>query len=447
MPPTENRATPPRYLLPSLFLSYVAVYFCRSDLTVISPILDMSPSALGTLISVGTAVYGIGKLLSGATAIRRPWLRVHVCMVLAGLFTISFASSSEYILQVLFWSCNRFAQSLIWTTLILLIHLHYGRSEVGGAVAILSQSFLVGDAVAKITLSSMVDSLGWRGVCYFASAVVIFTAAATRIVVNCQGADAPLVSAAVSPTSSMAFSPLKDRLRRLLQIPEFYYAALANGGLNLVREVFRDWIPLLLVQACAVPTTEASMFSVVFPIFGAIFTMMAGWASDKRNGRRGGVILTCMAVAGVSLLLLMLALTSGTPNGLLVLVLIAGSAALLGPYSLLSALSIDVCGVEGRQDLLPLFQGLQDGVGYFFASISGALVGNVVEAGGWAVGVGVLLGFHIFACVFTGLYAKGEGKVSTKSARRASEFELVISDDVDEAFTIESDDEEDNALV
>ena len=58
--------------------------------------------------------------------------------------------------------------------------------------------------------------------------------------------------------------------------------------------------------------------------------------------------MTCMAVVGVSLLLLMWALTSGTPNGVLVLVLIAGSAALLGPYSLLSALSLDVCGVDGR---------------------------------------------------------------------------------------------------
>ena len=195
------------------------------------------------------------------------------------------------------------------------------------------------------------------------------------------------------------------------------------------------------------PTTEAALFSVVFPIFGAMFTLLAGWVSDTRNGRRGGVIMTCMAVAGVSLLLLMWALTSATPNGVLVLVLIAGSAALLGPYSLLSALSLDVCGVDGRQDLLPLFQGLQDGVGYCFASISGALVGNVVATGGWAVGVGVLLGFHLFACVFTGLYAKGEGKVSTKSARSTSEFELVISDDVDEPFTIESDDKEDNALV
>ena len=79
MPPMENRATtPPRYLLPSLFVSYVAVYFCRSDLTVISPIWDRSPADLGALISVGTAVYGLGKLLSGVTAIRRPWLRVHV---------------------------------------------------------------------------------------------------------------------------------------------------------------------------------------------------------------------------------------------------------------------------------------------------------------------------------------------------------------------------------
>ncbi|GMH90934.1 hypothetical protein TL16_g11909 [Triparma laevis f. inornata] len=335
MPTGSIRGVAPAYLLPSLFLSYVAVYFCMSDLTVISPILDLSPSALGTLISVGTAIYGIGKLLSGATAIKRPWLRIHVCMVMAGVFTICFASSSEYVLLLLFWSLNRFAQSLIWTTLILLVHLHYGRGEVGKA-------------------------------------------------------------------------------------------------------------------ACAVPTTEASMLSVVFPVFGALFTMAAGCLSDKISGKRGGVIMACMVVAGVSLLMLTLVLTSGTPNGLLVLVLISGSAALLGPYSLLSALSIDVCSVEGREDLLPLFQGLQDGAGYFFASISGALVGNVVEHGGWAVGIGVLLGFHVFACVFTGLYARGEGKGGVKVERRVSEFELVISDEVDEAFTIgdeDEDEDEEDALV
>lgn len=315
--------------------------------------------------------------------------------------------------------------------------------------------------MAKLVLASMVDSLGWRGVCYVASAVVIFTAAVIRIVVNCQetavvvgggggGDGGGLVSTPVGVTGKPAFSPLKDRLRRLLLIPEFYYAAFANGGLNLVREVFRDWIPLLLVQACAVPTTEASMLSVVFPVFGALFTMAAGCLSDKMSGKRGGVIMACMVVAGVSLLMLTLVLTSGTPNGLLVLVLISGSAALLGPYSLLSALSIDVCSVEGREDLLPLFQGLQDSAGYFFASISGALVGNVVEHGGWAVGIGVLLGFHVFACVFTGLYARGEGKGGVKVERRVSEFELVMSDEVDEAFTIgdeDEDEDEEDALV
>ena len=140
-------------------------------------------------------------------------------------------------------------------------------------------------------------------------------------------------------------------------------------------EVFRDWVPLLLVDVCSVSPSTAAMLGTVPSLSGALSVLAIGFISD-RIGHRGPLLVFFLLVSVVCMI--GLALLASDPDRPLapVLILVAGSSVLSGPYSLLTACTMDCCGTLDDPGLLPLFQGLQDGSGYLFAATSGVLVGK-----------------------------------------------------------------------
>ena len=107
-----------------------------------------------------------------------------------------------------------------------------------------------------------------------------------------------------------------------------------------------------------------------------VYAVLAiGFISD-RIGHRGPLLVFFLLVSVVCMI--GLALLASDPDRPLapVLILVAGSSVLSGPYSLLTACTMDCCGTLDDPGLLPLFQGLQDGSGYLFAATSGVLVGK-----------------------------------------------------------------------
>ena len=119
-------------VLALLFSTYVAVYFCRADLTVAGPLLVRSPPLLepgdgeeaglarfGAIISSGTLVYGFGKLASGLVISRVGPARVFVGgTAFAASATACFALAETREGMTLAWSANRLAQSVIWNALV-----------------------------------------------------------------------------------------------------------------------------------------------------------------------------------------------------------------------------------------------------------------------------------------------------------------------------------------
>ena len=160
-----------------LVLGYSGYYFCRSDYSVALPLIladqvkhgvarDVAEIRLGSIASLGVLAYAIGKFPSGGIADllggRRNFLGGMVGSI---LFTVMFMLGGGFPIFTLAWIGNRFIQSLGWAGLVKVTSRWFSYSTYGTVMAIMSLSYLFGDAISREIMSVLLTyGLGWRGI-------------------------------------------------------------------------------------------------------------------------------------------------------------------------------------------------------------------------------------------------------------------------------------------
>jgi OPA family glycerol-3-phosphate transporter-like MFS transporter len=384
-----------------LALGYSGYYFCRSNLSVVLPelIQDLARHGisaseaqvrLGFMASAGTMAYALGKFISGSLADlfggRRNFL---AGMTGSILFTVLFVLSGGFPLFTLAWVGNRLFQSLGWVGLVKVASRWFSYSTYGTVMAVLSLSFLFGDAGCRWIMSQlMAHGIGWRGVFFAASGSLAALLVANFILLRETPEERGLPAPEANPLNVYGSDGhdgeervgLVAILRPLLASFPFWMVCLLSLGTTLLRETFNFWTPTYFVQYVGLTNSVAAARSALFPLFGGISVLVAGVLSDKL-GLNGRNLVLVGGMAASTVCLLLLARTPGhasqwTP---VVLVTLVGFL-LLGPYSYLAgAMSLDFGGKRGSATAA----GIIDGVGYLAGWLSGDTVARVTVAFGW----------------------------------------------------------------
>src|SRR5262245_20705654 len=170
-----------------LVLGYAGYYLCRSDLSVTLPMISaelasrgMDPGTArlrrGSIASLRVLAYALAKFASGSIA---DFLGAHrnFLMGMGGsvLVTFLFALSGGLIpLMTLIWIANRAIQATGWAGLVKIASRWFSRSRYGTVMAILSLSYLFGDAVARQFMAVLIGwGFGWREVFWTAGATLL----------------------------------------------------------------------------------------------------------------------------------------------------------------------------------------------------------------------------------------------------------------------------------
>lgn len=386
-----------------LGLGYSGYYFCRSNLAVVLPELiqdlakaGISPSQaqvrLGLIAASGTVAYAAGKVIFGTIADlaggRRNFLGG---MVGAILFTLLFAVSGGLPLFTLAWIGNRFVQSAGWPGLVKVASRWFSYSVYGSVMAVLSLSFLFGDAVCRWAMSGLLAcGVGWRGVFFVSAGTLSILFVANLLLLRespcaCglpEPAENPFnVYAHLDEPQARSWHDWRAIVRPLLVSFPFWLVCLLSLGTTLLRESFNLWIPTYFVQSVGLSPSHAASSSALFPLFGGFAVLLAGVVSDRLglNGRNL-VIVFGMAASAACLIAL-----AGLPQGIapfwpITLVTLVGFL-LLGPYSYLAgAMSLDFGGKQGSATAA----GIIDGVGYLAGYLSGDTLARITVAFGWS---------------------------------------------------------------
>ena len=382
---------------------YAGYYLCRSDLAVAMPLLiaemgkrgivpDDARIRLGTIASLGVLAYAIGKFPGGWLADflggRRNFL---VGMAGSILFTILFGLAGGIPLFTFAWMGNRLTQSMGWAGMVKITSRWFSYSSYGTVMGIVSLSFLFGDAASREFMSWLIGAgLGWRGVFYAAAATLSLLLLVNLVLLKETPEQLGCSEPPANPTNLFQFEGEKhtpESLRSLLgtfaRSRVFWLVCLLSCGITVLRETFNLWTPTYFTQAVGLTVADAAHKSALFPLFGGISVLVAGFLSDRLGkGGRAAIISCGMLLAALVLFVLAFAGFGGSKVVPVVLVTLVAFV-MTGPYSYLAgAISLDFGGKQGSATA----SGFIDGVGYLGGVLAGDSFARVSVTWGWKGG-------------------------------------------------------------
>ena len=426
----SGRLTRWRILTVALLVTgYAGYYLCRSDLSVAMPLLiaelarrgiapDDARIRLGTIASLGVLAYAIGKFPSG-------WLadflggRRNFLFGMAGsiLFTALFSLAGGMPLFTLAWIGNRLVQSLGWVGMVKITSRWFAYSSYGTVMGIVSLSFLFGDAAAREFLSLLLSAgFGWRGLFSAAAATLAIFLALNLVWLK----ETPLAIGFPEPPANPANlfrsegeKPVPETLGSLLRTFSrsgvFWLVCGLSCGATILRETFNLWTPTYFVQSVGLTVADAAQKSALFPLFGGVSVLVAGYLSDRlgKSGRAGIIFYGMLLSAGVLLLLAFVGAggSQAVPIALVSLV----AFLLIGPYSYLAgAISLDFGGKQGSATAA----GLIDGAGYLGGVLAGNSFASLSVRWGWNGAFASLAGVALLSSVAAGVYFRHQRRPS-----------------------------------
>ena len=289
-----------------LFGGYGALYFCRADLSVATPLLieELGKHGvshadaiirMGTIASFGVLAYALGKLF--LTGLGDFWGgRISFLIGLGGAtaFTLMFASGLSLPLFTIAWIGNRLTQSIAWAGLIKVSSKWFDYSSYGMIIGILSISYLVGDAAARQWMGMLIEhGFGWRTLFYFAAAVVgavpgrsISFFCASRASMRASSRRSPIRSICLR-ARSRGRKALGQLLLPLLPQPRVSAGLPAVPGLHDNSRDLQLLDAVYLRDYLGYSMSNAARMSAIFPGVGAVSVLATGWLSDRLgvNGR------------------------------------------------------------------------------------------------------------------------------------------------------------------
>lgn len=386
-----------------LAIGYSAYYFCRSDYSVALPLIiaeqvrhgvsaHVAEVRLGSIASFGVLAYALGKVPAGALADRFGG-RGNFLGGMAGsiLFTLLFMAGGGFPVFTLGWIGNRLVQSMGWAGLVKITSRWFSYSVYGTVMAILSLSYLFGDAISREAMSLLLEAgMGWRGLFITGAGILAVLLVLNLFLLRESPTDCGLPPGEENPENLFARAAESGKaeiqrsslaiLRQLFSSYAFWLVCILSLGATLLRETFNLWTPTYFTQFAHMSSAQAASGSAIFPFFGGISVLLAGWLSDF-FGKFGRAIITFAGLLLAACALLGLAFLPQHTRPIYPLVLVGVVAFLLiGPYSYLSgAMSLDFGGKDGGATA----SGVVDSAGYLAGVLSGNGMAWVAVEHGW----------------------------------------------------------------
>ncbi|HKI35173.1 MAG TPA: MFS transporter [Gemmataceae bacterium] len=388
----------------TLFAGYTGYYVCRSNLSVTATQLEeeltgngLTNDPIGLLGSVSVLCYALGKSSNGVLGdFLGGRLLFLLGMVVSVVCTVVFGLASGLIAFVVVLAVNRYFQSMGWVGMVKVSSCWFPVAVQARVMGVLSLSYLVGDAFARLYLGLFLTAgLGWRGVFFVAAGTLAVLALASAVLLKSSPRDVGAEEPPVNPDNvfgqageSHRPESLRGLLLPLLGNLVFWLSCVLSFGLTLIRETFNLWTPKYLKVVGGLEHGTAAMASALFPLVGAVSALAVGAAGDALRGRHGRIVFPALLLLTGVLGLFATVPLEGRPLTALAF-LAAVSFFLIGPYSLFGGvIALQLGGKRGSSAA----SGLIDSVGYLGGILAGRGVGELVDRFGWQTSFGGLAG-------------------------------------------------------
>ncbi len=303
----------------TLWLTYGAFYFCRTNISAAVPGLKgsiesgglgLSAAEVGWILASLKIAYGVGQFFNGQLSERfSPRVMLAIGMFGSAALNILFGLSSSFYFLLFVWASNGFCQSLGWTPCIRVAANWIPVERRGHAIGIIGTGYQITLGLTYLIAGQAAKHFGWQGALYVPAILLALTG--LFMLVCLRESPSTLDSrppAPASPSLPLSLSPPRvaaslasgDILLLTLTNPALWLLGLSLGLLNACRYGFLDWGVTHLMETKQLHVDKATLQFFVIAIGAAAGSYLAGWATDRFFGsRRAPVICVLMALLGV----------------------------------------------------------------------------------------------------------------------------------------------------
>src|SRR5262245_14858980 len=231
----------------TLWLTYGAFYFCRTNISAAVPGLKasvergglgLSGEEVGWILASLKIAYGVGQFVNGQLAERiSPRVMLAFGMFGSAALNVLFGLSEGFYFLLLVWATNGFCQSLGWTPCVRVAANWVPVFRRGHAIGIIGTGYQITLGLTFVIASWAATAFGWRGAHYVPASLLALTGLFMLIFLR----EAPGKQSAArgvesfpppSPSHKMPFS---ESLYWTLYNPTLWLLGLSLGLLNACR--------------------------------------------------------------------------------------------------------------------------------------------------------------------------------------------------------------------
>jgi len=405
------------------WFTYASFYLGRVNLSTAIPDirenLNLSSQDVGLLGSGFFLSYALGQLISGRLGDRiSPRLLVLCGMLLSTAMNLIFGSVGVWSLMLIVWTINGIFQSTGWAPILKVLANWHSSEQRRKVAGIYATSYVAGNALTWTITGWLVVNFSWQAAFWIPGALMGIIALTWYLTIR----DTPQ-EAGFSDLMRLAQKPDKAKLQKDSQpdilhvLKRFWPLVLAavTGGMLLFALII--WTPTYFVDTHGIGIGAAANISMFLPITGIIGTLTVSWLVAGRFCCKeigfGAVIF--ISVGGILSLFPMFSNSLWASATLLILV----GCILYGVNTIITTILPMVLSDSHEVSTVA---GIIDFAFNIGASLSGVLVGAIVDKFSWSAVFFVLATGAILTSFFLATFAfwmnrlRGEDIIALKQS-------------------------------
>lgn len=385
-------------LLWTVWLSYGAFYFCRTNISAAVPGLKATVESGGlgltatevSYILAGTKIaYAAGQLLNGQLSEQlSPRKLLAVGMLATAALNILFGFGTALYFLIFTWACNGYFQSLGWTPCVRVLVNWFPVERRGQVLGFVGTGYQVTAVATYLVSGYAAQWLGWRGAMWVPAAIMLLSAVIMLVFLrehppatdgseetsDAPGPPPPLPLPGNDPRNSAL-----ENFRLTITNPALWLLGVSLGLLNACRYGFLDWGLTHLKEVQDTGVGIAALKYAVLPLGAVAGSYVGGWATDRFfNSRRAPV--TCILLAALALLSLVYDLVARTSVPATIVLLVFIGFCIYGPQVLLVGTAPADLARKGTSAAAA---GFVNCIGYIGAASGDYFTGRTLDAFGW----------------------------------------------------------------
>jgi OPA family glycerol-3-phosphate transporter-like MFS transporter len=397
----------------TVWMTYGAFYFCRTNLSVAVPGIKEEYGFTGTeigLVLMGLKItYAVGQLINGQLAERySPRIMLAIGMFVSAAVNVCFGFSHGLYLFLFIWMCNGYFQSLGWTPCVRVVGNWIEVERRGFVMGIVGTGYQLTAGLTFVVAGVAVNLFGWRGAMFVPPLILVAAAIGMLFFLREQPSESDGSHRQKEPATTDKTAKQESEmsvwktLAATVFNPLLWPLGVALGMTNAVRYGYLDWGVIHLVEVSGgeeeinTKVLKSAVKFAVLPLGGILGSATSGWISDRYFGsRRAPVVCTLLVcLCGITLAYDQVARSSTV--GTLLLLAAAGFCIFGAQVILVGTAPADLA----RRGTSAAAAGFVNFFGYIGAAVFGDFVtGYVFDHYDWNIVTRVWAGWALLAAI------------------------------------------------